>query len=358
MDEPLPVPVAAPERDLPPISSPLIERWLEEPEKALEKLDHFVAVLERLRLLSIRATFASDWIVHRSTNAAGEVLREVGYLQDCGAERAGKLWGIQVEAPSMSREDHPDGSFSYHFVADAVSNVTHERVERAIGSRWSGDPFFTKQRGPDGKVDPTDVQKSALANLHGRVVRALTGLNGVPVDRLVAAGLDSRALVHVTYDKGAKGGESTGAAAGGAGVTVSFGRSKGKLVTELGDEELAWYLKAYQTNVADPERAKYRAANERVLGALQAEQDQRASRGTQQQAVPANRGARLSKEFARLLRATAEDRALLMEAVGFLTREWGAERKEFSALDDAQLDRLAAMTDEEIADLVTELKRE
>jgi hypothetical protein len=269
-------------KDLLPVrmagSAPL-DRWVEgDPEKALKLVETRVKMLEQLRVASIKATYPTDWIITTSVDRDGAIVSQRGYLQDIGAERAGKIWGIEVGMPAIEDKAFEDGTISYHMIAEAWSKVTGERLDYVEGSRWSGDPFFAKQvKEPGDKVDPTDVRKAAYANLHGRAVRALGGLNGVPLDVLRQAGLDVNKVVHVNYKAGEKGGDSSGAATvGSAEAVVAFGNSKGKKVSELEDKDLAWYAKAYAENVADPGRAKFAKANQRVLDAIKAETERRA----------------------------------------------------------------------------------
>lgn len=276
------------EIDSPPVTDPetlvptrvvggsQLDRWLEsDPERAVKLIETRVRLLETLRLASIRATYPSDWIIHTSLDSTGAIVSQRGYLQDIGAERAGKVWGIEVGSPAIEYKEFPDGTFGWWMIAEAFSKVTGERLDYVEGARWSGDRFFQRSTGPDEKVDPVDVRKSAWANLHGRAVRALSGLNGVPIEMLRQAGVDVAKVVMVTYDKGAKGGESTGASIGSVDVTVAFGRSAGKKVAELTDQDLGWYVKSYSENVADPQKEKYRKANQRVLDALVKEKDKR-----------------------------------------------------------------------------------
>ncbi|MDD5304785.1 MAG: hypothetical protein PHS14_16945 [Elusimicrobia bacterium] len=254
----------------------MLDRWVQtDPKAAIERVETMVMVLEKLRIASIKATYPSDWIIHTSTTRDGQILTQKGYLQDSGAERAGKVWGIEVGNPAIEREDFPlDSTYSYHMIAEAWSKVTGERLDYAEGSRWSGDPFFARQ---GDKVDPTDVRKAAYANLHGRAVRALSGLNGVPLDTLRQAGIDVAKVVHVNYQPGEKSSASTGAATvGSAEAIIGFGNSKGKAVSELETKDLDWYIKAYGENVADAAKAKFKVANQRVLDALNAEKEKRA----------------------------------------------------------------------------------
>src|SRR3990167_11073384 len=173
-------PVTAPETLAPTRAggASMLDRWVNsDPEAAIKRLETMVKMLDQLRIASIRATYPSDWVITTSVDRDGQIISQRGYLQDIGAERAGKVWGIEVGNPAIEREDFPDGTYSYHMIAEAWSKVTGERLDYAEGSRWSGDSFFQRPRDPDYKIDPTDVRKSAYANLHGRAVRALSGLN-------------------------------------------------------------------------------------------------------------------------------------------------------------------------------------
>lgn len=274
-------PVISPEALVPTRNggASMLDRWVNsDPKAAMERVETMVKVLEGLRAASIRASYPSDWIIHSTVDRDGVVTKQVGYLQDSGAERAGKVWGIEVGNPAIEREDFPDGTYSYHMLAEAWSKVTGERLDYAEGSRWSGDPFFARQvRDPGDRIDPTDVRKAAYSNLHGRAVRSLSGLNGVPLEILRQAGIDINKVVHVSYGQGNKGGESSGASAmGTAEAVVAFGQSKGMAVSQLADKDLAWYEKAYGENVADPAKARFVKANQRVLDALRAEKERRA----------------------------------------------------------------------------------
>jgi len=351
IDEPSTVPVV--------LGEALLERWLREgKDAAIQRVDTLVEVLERLRKASIRATYASDWIIHTSRDTDGNVISQRGYLQDIGADRAGPVWGIEISAPVIEREDHPDKTFSYHLIADGWSKVTGQRRENLEGSRWSGDPFFSRSKGADEKVDPTDVRKSAYSNLHGGAVRRLGGLGGVPIDALRECGIDLEKVVHVGYVKGAKGGESAGATLGASGggpafgPQLNFGRSKGKRVSELTDKDLAWYTKAVGDSVADPAKAAYKDRNESLLGALEAEPQRRAAAAPtsppgETPSPPVNRAQRQTTLFKRLsaLKGTTAG-AILKHLVG---------KDSLTALTDDELATVEAKTDEQLKDAAMEV---
>lgn len=341
----------------------LLERWIErDPETAVKRVETMVKVLEQVRAASIRATYPPDWVIHKSVDrATGTVTKEVGYLQDSGAERAAKVWGIELSGPLVERQDFPDGTFMYTMAAEARSKLTGERIEVVMGSRWSGDGFFkrTSREGDDEAIDPTDVQKAAYANLHGRAVRALAGLNAVPLEMLKQNGIDTGKVVHVSYEKGAKGGESVGAEVGTSDVVVAFGRSQGKPPAELTDSDLEWYRKAYGENVLDPAKKRYVRANQRVLDALTAEHERR-QRVKSQPAAPEapapaestsapNGGAKgrlVGDVWARLTETGGKQAMPLLAQLG--KTFFGLEATKLSELTEEQLRQLTALSDEEL----------
>src|SRR3990167_9382850 len=333
----------------------MMEQWIEHgPEAAIKRIETAIQMLERIRKASIAATYPSDWIIHTSTDSDGAVIRQVGYLQDVGAERAGKPWGIGISAPAIEREDFPDGTYSYHMIAEAWSRVTGERFEYVEGSRWSGAGFFQRKSadGPNEKVDPTAVRKSAWANLHGRAVRSLAGLNAVPLDQLTAAGIDTAKVVMIAYQKGMK-------------------------VTELADNDLAWYAKAYAENVADESKAKYKKSNDRILTALRAEQQERERRKEQpaearsepdtqagaptggavaeSSQAPATRGGKINAVWSKLEAACGKDQKTYMKVIRVITGEWGNKRSSLTDLKDEELEQFIAIPHEILKTVVANL---
>jgi hypothetical protein len=332
-----------------------LERWIqgEAPEKALERVDAMTAVLERLRLAAIKQTYPEDWVIHVSRDADGVVTKQVGYLQDSGAERAGKIFGVVVREPVIAREDLPDGTYVYKLQAEALSQVTHECIETCFGSRWSGDLFFTRQlKDDDDKVDPTDVMKAAYANLHGRAVRALSGLTSVPLGALTAAGIDTSRCSFVGYAKGERGGTSTGASLGTPDLVVGFGNAKGTKVTGLTDKDLDWYIGAAERSIADPDRARFKKSNEQLLAACTAEKMRRFDAKAQEEAggsaapaasepgTPTTRGGKIAALNTRLGEA-AKDKRKVLPLLRTVTKDlFEKELGSFQDLTEEQLDKL------------------
>lgn len=326
----------------------LLDRWLHDErggEHALVMVDRMVAMLQKLRVASIGATYPSDWVVHVARDGDGNILSQRAFLQDIGADRAGKVWGIEVAQPIIEREDFEDGTYAYHMLADGWSKTTGERVENAEGSRWSGQKFFERQKSADNKIDPVYVRKAAFANLHGRIVRALGGLGGVPVEELKRAGLDVARCVYVDYGKGSKGGESTGATTGDAEFRIAYGKDKGKALPELSDQQLQFYRGRTQAELGDPAKAKYSKKNERELALFDAEIARRtaaAQRPAGDDDAPIakpDRGARQTKLFKRLSGHDVK--------IGDLLNTLVPGAHSLTELTEAQLTELEAKTDDD-----------
>jgi hypothetical protein len=144
-------------------------------------------------------------------------------------------------------------------------------VEQA-GSFSTKDVFFAKATGvwkPMSEINVVDIMVAAQTEAFKKSV-----FRGVGLGDWTEA--DKATLASETKDKG-QGHDFKGAQAG-AGkkdAKVGFGKSKGKLVTELDDKELAWYAGAYQENVENPEKKQYAKANTDILDAIKAEQARR-----------------------------------------------------------------------------------
>lgn len=347
-----------------PPTSPLIERWLESGagDLALERIEKMVGILSTMRRAAIVQTYPEDWVIHTTTDHDGTITKQVGYLQDTGADRAGKVFGVNIGRPTIERDDDPTSdAYTYRLVAAAASRATGETIDTVIGARWSGDTFFTRGLRDGEKINPADVMKAAYANLHGRAVRSLCGLSAVPLGELAACGLDIKRCQYVGYAKGSRGGESAGAKTGGADPTVAFGKGAGKTATELEDKDLAWYIKAYSENVADEGKKRFKAANQQVLDSLTAEQARRKkvaehAEETGTEGLPAGtRGQKLTDLRTRLMDVTKKDALLLSATIRMLSKEDG-EVLSLSDLTDAQLDRIARLDNKTLEAAVAAVK--
>lgn len=137
-------------------------------------------IIETLRAASIRQTHPSDWVLNKDRDG-----RVVAYLEDKGCQRLMDLWGIEVQRVTEPQKTNAeDGkSFAYTVVGDGYCKVTRRTVDNVEGTRYSTEMYA--QEKPEGIQRDVAVRKAARANLEGRIVRNLAGLNGVPLEELV-----------------------------------------------------------------------------------------------------------------------------------------------------------------------------
>lgn len=150
-------------------------------EKSEAIISARVQIIQTLRKQSILQTHPSDWVLYKDTNTG----RVLAFLEDKGCQRLMDLWGIEVNnitTPELISSQ--DGqSFAYSVMGDGISKLTRRVVRNVEGVRYSTERFATEQ--PDGLPREVAVRKAARANLEGRIVRNLAGLNGVPLEELV-----------------------------------------------------------------------------------------------------------------------------------------------------------------------------
>jgi hypothetical protein len=185
--------------------------------QAEEKVRAAARQAEVLRTACIALTYPEDWVIHGG---------KFGYLQDKGAQRVAPAWGIELPRTQelVWEEQEVKGHFAY-MVAGTGRCQRTEREEMDIGGRSTADDLYAKQWAKALELDDVaaqvrirlDVRKAALANLHGRLIRKLTGLNSVPVEKLKEYGVDTSRCTGVTYQSGTK--QGTPDRQGGSGIS-------------------------------------------------------------------------------------------------------------------------------------------
>ena len=149
--------------------------------EAVEIIDARAAIIDTARRRAIRMTHPEDWVLHKSPDG-----RITAYLQDSGCDRVRDIWGVEVfNVSTPQKVALADGAaFMYLVSGDGRARLTMATVEGVEGGRPSDDPIC---KGKSGAELELLVRKSARANLDGRITRALTGLENVPIGELEAA---------------------------------------------------------------------------------------------------------------------------------------------------------------------------
>jgi hypothetical protein len=205
--------------------------------------------------IAISLTSPSQWTVFSGKN--GESVYPTGGAADTLLRRA---FGLTWANKSVTIERTDDGEI------EAVFRGTLMRgdvvVEDFEGRRRMGGYCNTE----------ADMRKGAFENAKSVAVRDLLGLRFRTPAELREMGLDVGKLQRRAefQDHGA---DESGVA------VVPFGKKKGTPVTELDDRSLAWFIEAAQKNIADPDKAKWKAKEQRWLAALEAEKAARLGGG-------------------------------------------------------------------------------
>jgi hypothetical protein len=149
----------------------------DEAEKVIAARDQIITSLRRA---SIKQTRPSDWVLNKDRDG-----RVRAFLEDAGCQRLMPLWGIVVRNVTIPKRDNSeDGKeFAYTVIGDGYCTLTRQTVEAMEGTRYSTERYA--QEKAEGIQREVAVKKAARANLEGRIVRNLAGLNNVPLDDLI-----------------------------------------------------------------------------------------------------------------------------------------------------------------------------
>jgi hypothetical protein len=130
-----------------------------------------------------------------------DTIRDFGgrpYIEENGA-----LWllgpmQVEMTPPEVSHEKHDDGTYSYFVAGQARCNLLGTGWVPIVGSRWSGDRFFSAGSKP---VDPGDILKAAYTSYRVRAIKDTTGLDGLSWDDIKAAGIKRDNVRAVEFDQ-------------------------------------------------------------------------------------------------------------------------------------------------------------
>jgi hypothetical protein len=256
-------------------------------DEALAVLERRAAFIDRLIPYAIGATDPSQWTMIGDTPWPG------GPAAEAMARRCGVSWDEPTASRTPLEDDGGPPGYRWTYRARFYLPGRIDSVW-AEGHCDSRDPFLGT--GPRGEVRSLpevvegSIMQSAMTNLKVNGICTLLGVRRMSKARLDAifeAKGGTAGMGRAEFQAGARGG---GTGSSQADPVIRFGNAKGKRVSELSDPDLSWYQRAFTENVADPDKAKYRAANVTVLAALDAELARR--KAGAQQPPPAAAGAK------------------------------------------------------------------
>lgn len=231
-------------------------------EEALAKFEYLSKVVAAIRPAAMKELRPSDFVI------MGDGADDDGvYLQNVGAQRIQGLLGMRYPSgilPVMKRIDEGDGRFTIQYEG-YVGSTTLQTVLYVVGGRSSSEKFFDRYDDDENRLPVPEITviKAARSNFDDRAVSGLCGLRGFTVADLKHYGMDPKKCKSVKHQKGTKG--------GGSGSVVPFGDHKGESWSDLPKDDLKWFLEWAKKAVDDPDKAKWKKSNERVLASIKNE---------------------------------------------------------------------------------------
>ena len=174
-----------------------------------EQAEKRVEALQKIKLIALRTTNVRDWTDHSGKP----------WLQESGATKVGRLFGVSWNIVGPELETYEDGHFNYTY--QGIFSLADISIE-AIGSRQSKDGFFnTRYKWDDAKrknmpfdvppseIDKGDVKKAAWANCLARGITTILGIKNLTWEEIEEhTNLRKDQVTHIQYKKGKDKGKS------------------------------------------------------------------------------------------------------------------------------------------------------
>ncbi len=213
-------------------------------------------MLERLLDYAIKATHAGQW-----TDQQGKP-----FPTAAAAEVMARRCAVRIKDVKKQKiESQDDQGPFYMYLVEATASLPGEWDSlEAMGTCSSRDQFI----GTNGakrqlsEIDEGNILKAAYSNLVVNAVTRLLGVRNLTWEALGKLGISQADAAKVEYDQGAKGG---GRGKSSDDVDLKFGRGKDKKLSEVGDDDVRWYVGCWEKDLADPAKSKYHASSKRNI---------------------------------------------------------------------------------------------
>lgn len=168
-------------------------------EKALAAVEKNVELFNKVKIIALKMTKASDWV-----DLGGNP-----YLMDRGTENVAIAFGVDVSEVRLTQEWNEDAKGRYYaYVASGKAySKTLGRYVEDIGVCSQRDKFFGMISGKlkeVADVDMANIRRKAVTNLYNRLIKRVIGLMGVTFADLEASGISLKAVQKVDYKSGAQ----------------------------------------------------------------------------------------------------------------------------------------------------------
>lgn len=164
-----------------------------------EKADKMITAMNKIMSAALKVTSEHDW-----TLIGGKP-----YLQESGATKVARLFGISWQIGNPKIECDPEGYKTFTYKGRFEMRGQFIECE---GSRSMKDDFFGGK--PDARksvdeISERNVRQAAYTNcINNGIKRIIPGLRGIDVKTLEEAGLSTNKISGYTFKGGSKGGAS------------------------------------------------------------------------------------------------------------------------------------------------------
>jgi len=235
-------------------------------EAGLRLFEERIRVAKAQLKAALQLTTPSQWMVYGDGDKQGV------YATAGASDRILRMaFGMRWTNKSVVLTPLAEGKGMTATASGDLVKPDGEVYERFEGSRT----MYYDSKAPGGVrgyiKDEPNLIKSALANMMHTAVTQILGLRflspkdfaelGMPLDKL------ERRVEFQEHGKD----ESDG-------PVIPFGKNKGKPISSLDIGGLNWFIDALGKSVADPEKAKWKANNEKLVAAFKAELASRTSK--------------------------------------------------------------------------------
>lgn len=228
-------------------------------EAGLRLFEERIRVAKAQLKAALQLTTPSQWMVY------GEGDKQSIYATAGASDRILRMaFGMRWANKSVKLEPLAGGKGMTAIARGDLIKPDGEAYETFEGSRTM---YYDAQAsgGVKGYIkDEPNLIKSALANMMHIALTQILGLRFLSPKDFAEMGLDlSKLERRVEFQE--HGNDESG------GPVIPFGKNKGKPVSSLDIGGLNWFIDAIGKSIVDPEKSKWKGANEKLLTAFRAE---------------------------------------------------------------------------------------
>lgn len=162
-----------------------------------DRVEKMVSAMNKIMSAALKITSEHDW-----TLIGGKP-----YLQESGATKVARLFGISWQIGNPKIECDPDGYKTFTYKGRFEMRGQFIECE---GSRSMKDDFFggkPDKRKPIDEISERNVRQAAYTNcINNGIKRIIPGLRGIDIKTLGDAGLNTSIINGYTFKDGSKGG--------------------------------------------------------------------------------------------------------------------------------------------------------